>query len=219
MDDVAARPVAGSDAAAHHHAQGLIGPNAILRVAEALAITEREPVFRAAGLLHRLRTPPDAMVPDDEVAALHRALHATLGPARALAIGAEAGRLTARYLLAHRIPPMAQRLLPWLPSRLALSILMRAIGRHAWTFAGAGRFSWYLSPEPGFSIAGGPVARHLAAHEPVCAYYAATFATILQRVVDRRITVIETACEARGDRACTFAIRLGQRRSSSAGPD
>ncbi len=190
-----------------------IGPNAITRVVEALTPDETAAVFARAGLEDRLRRPPDRMVPDREVARLHEALHEVLGTARALVAGAEAGRLTGAYLLARRIPAAARMILPVLPARFALRILLRAIERHAWTFAGAGSFAW-RQEEDGFvlEIAGGPVARDVRAPLPACSYYAATFETIFRAVVARGATVTETDCEAQGASCCRFDVAPGGRR-------
>ena len=194
-------------------AQGaaLIGPNAVTRLAEALADrAAAERVFGAAGLRRYLADPPTRMVPDEEVARLHAALRRELGGATAAAIGDRAGRLTADYLLANRIPRAAQRLLGLLPARLALGLLLRAIGQHAWTFAGRGRFSWRR--EGGdfvLSLAGGPVGRDAKADAPVCAYYAATFERLFQAILRKPVMVVETACEATGAPACEFTVMLG----------
>lgn len=190
-----------------------IGPNAITRVIEALRPEEAEAVFVHAGLEDRLRHPPERMVPDREVARLHEALHAVLGTARALEVGADAGRRTGAYLLARRIPAPARTVLPFLPARLALKILLRAIERHAWTFAGAGSFAW--REEDGafvLEIAGGPVARRVRAPRPACSYYAETFETIFRAVVAPGARVTETACEARGAPCCRFTVDAGRKR-------
>ena len=42
---------------------------------------------------------------------------------------------------------------------------------------------------------------------PRCEYYAGTFERLFCGIVDRRMRVVETACEARGDPACVFEIR------------
>jgi divinyl protochlorophyllide a 8-vinyl-reductase len=192
-------------------AEGLIGPNAVTRVAEALAArgeAVRRRVFEAAGLAHRLAVPPEEMVPDADVARLHHALRETLGLAAAIDVGREAGRLTGLYILERRIPPLARRLFPLLPWRVGLRPLLPAIGWHAWTFAGAGRFSWTPHREGAeLEIAGGPVSRH--AHDadgPVCAYYAAAFETILRAMLRSDIVVAETECEAAGADACRFLV-------------
>jgi divinyl protochlorophyllide a 8-vinyl-reductase len=199
------------------HAQGRIGPNAITRMDEALVAlhgeARRDSVFRAAGLEHHLKTPPGDMVPDEDVAFLHLATVNALGLDAALAVSREAGRRTAAYLLANRIPGAAQPILRLLPPQWSLAVLMKAIAAHAWTFAGAGHFSHKTGREAGvamtLTIAGGPISRYIACDEPVCAYYAATFETIIRALVSRKATVVETACEAMGAPACVFEVRLG----------
>lgn len=184
-----------------------IGPNAITRVAEALGPAMAVPIFSAAGLEQRLREPPGTMVPECEVTALHRALRDLLGDSEADHVAREAGRLTARYLLGYRIPRLLQRLLRLLPARLSALVLVGAIGRHAWTFAGGGTFRqtsrWPLRLE----IAHGPIARAGPANHPVCGYYAATFETLFRALVNPTTSVAEIACEAMGDRSCVFELR------------
>ncbi len=196
--------MSGTDAVAEAGAR--IGPNAVTRLAEALGAAAPA-IFAAAGLAHRLATPPEAMVPEAEVTALHRALRAGLSPEAADRVAREAGRRTALYLLAHRIPRAMQALLRRLPPALAARLLLRAIGRHAWTFAGSGRFRILPGTPPRFAIEHGPIARAGAAAHPVCGYYAATFETLCATLVSPRARVEEIACEAMGAPACLFALR------------
>jgi divinyl protochlorophyllide a 8-vinyl-reductase len=209
MSALAERASHGGDRSAR------IGPNAVTRLAEALRMlcgeVQTQAIFADAGALHHLLRPPEKMVPDDDVATLHKVLHEHLGHERAVRVGAEAGRLTGLYLLANRIPPLAQSILRRMPRRLALRVLMRAIGGHAWTFAGAGRFDWRMSPAGAtLSIAGGPVSRYIVADGPACAYYAATFTTIFAAIIDRNVRVEEVACEASGASACVFEVALSR---------
>jgi divinyl protochlorophyllide a 8-vinyl-reductase len=194
-------------------APSLIGPNAVTRLSAAilaqLGPVRRDAIFSRAGLMRHVEHPPAHMVPDEDVAQLHKALFLDAGADLSRAIGREAGRLTALYLLEHRIPRGAHRVLKLLPERLALRLFLSAIARHAWTFAGAGRFSVHAGPPLTLTIAGGPVSRHVEADEPACAYYAATFETLLRAIISPGLTVIETACEARGDPACVFELRRG----------
>ncbi len=125
------------------HPIGVIGPNAVIQLGEALRAMLGEQ--RAAGLYAQagcaawFATPPDAMVDERRTAALHQALRRDL-PEEAPRILAEAGRRTGDYILAHRIPKPAQWLLRHVPAGLAGPLLLDAITRHAWTFAGTGRF-------------------------------------------------------------------------------
>jgi divinyl protochlorophyllide a 8-vinyl-reductase len=188
-----------------------IGPNAVTRLAEALEAlrghADTVAVFTRAGLAHRLQAPPERMVDEAEVVALHDALRGLVPCDQAAEIAADAGRRTADYLLAHRIPRVMRAVLPRLPARWAARILLAAIGRHAWTFAGSGRFAVLPGRAVRFGIAGGPLARGVHAAAPVCAYYAATFQGLFRALVHPATQVIETACEACGAPECVFEAR------------
>jgi divinyl protochlorophyllide a 8-vinyl-reductase len=187
-----------------------IGPNAVTRVAEALVARfgagAADPVFAAAGLRRHLAAPPQDMVDEREVAALHRALRDHLG-ADADAVARDAGVRTARYLLARRIPKPVQALLRLLPASAAQAVLLRAIARHAWTFTGSGR----LEVRPGhpvrLALHDNPLCRGVRAAHPVCHYHAAVFETLFRELVHPDTRVVETACEAAGGDACRFELR------------
>jgi divinyl protochlorophyllide a 8-vinyl-reductase len=190
---------------------GRIGPNAVTRLAEALGgvfgpAMLRE-VFHEAGQDAHLATPPGGMVPEGDVIALHRALRHRLGEPRAARISWEAGRLTAEYLLAHRIPRPVQWLLRILPPWPAARILLRAISGHAWTFAGSGRFRVLPGRPLRLEIAGGPIARAGHTHDVSCDYYTATFETLFRALVSPYARAEETHCGSCGAPACIFEIR------------
>jgi divinyl protochlorophyllide a 8-vinyl-reductase len=198
-----------------------IGPNAILRLIEALddrlGRARTEAVFTAAGQAAFLATPPEAMVDERAVTALYVSLPQQIGAAAAAEVAAHAGLLTGDYLLAHRIPRSAQRMMKLMPAALAARTLLAAVEQHAWTFAGSGTFNctsveraagggdharayWRLS------ICRCPVCRGAQAKTPQCAYYAATFERIFRAVVASSARVTETACEAQGADACVFEV-------------
>ncbi len=189
---------------------GRIGPNAITQLAAALlegrGPAEQRLVFEHAGLAHYLADPPGQMVDEREVAGLHQALVLRFGPAAARSIAAEAGRRTGCYLLAHRIPRPAQRLLRCLPAGLAARFLLAAIRRHAWTFAGTG----HLLVQPGrpyqLTIKGCPICRRLSASEPACDFYVGALQLLFRQLVHPLATVQETACAAAGAPACRFIL-------------
>ncbi len=188
-----------------------IGPNAIIRVAEALRAqlgeaTTRE-IFGSAGVAHYLQTLPGQMVDEREVIALHQRLRPALGAAQARSVAREAGVRTADYLLANRIPRAAQFVLRLLPPGLASLVLLRSIGGHAWTFAGSSHFHADAGIPVRLTFTGCPLCRGLAAQGPVCDYYAATFEHLYRTLVSRRATVVETQCQATGAPACVFEIR------------
>lgn len=212
MTAAAARGGAGIAAAIHRgHADGKIGPNAIIRVVAALTEIEGAPatgrIFRAAGLAAYLRAPPMEMVDETDVRRLHQALRADLGEPRAALVARKAGELTADYLLAHRIPKPAQAVLRSFPAPLASRLLAAAIGKNAWTFAGTGAFSVQHRPATIFSIAGCPLCRSQRSARPLCDFYAGTFERLYARLVNGRAQVREIACEATGAPACSFEIR------------
>lgn len=188
-----------------------IGPNAILRVAEALAGEPQTAaqVFDRAGLGRYRQHPPEGMVDEREVSALHQALREVLGIACARAIGRDAGVRTADYLLAHRIPRPAQVLMKRLPAPLGARLLMRAMQGHAWTFTGSGVFDTSPGRPHRLSIRGCRICHGARASEPLCDYYAGSFERLFRVLIDPRAQVVETACQALGDPSCTFEVRSG----------
>jgi divinyl protochlorophyllide a 8-vinyl-reductase len=188
-----------------------IGPNAIIRMIEALGeqvgAAETTRLFGLAGLSHHLAKAPEHMVDERDVVALHTVVRSELGDARAREAGRQAGLLTADYLLANRIPKPVQAILKVLPASLAGRILLAAIGKHSWTFAGSGAFAAVAGHPVRFRIAGCPVCRGAQSSAPLCDYYGATFERLFRTLVHRDARVIETACEAAGAPACTFEIR------------
>lgn len=190
---------------------GRIGPNAITRVAEVLPALLGEAgtraLFDAAGLGGHLRQPPEGMVDEAEVAQLHRVLRQQLGPAVAGQVARSAGVRTADYLLARRIPQPVQWLLKRLPAVLAARVLLRAISRHAWTFAGSGRFHAMPGRPCVLTIQDNPLCRGVASTRPACDFYSATFERLFQVLVHPAVQAVETHCEARGDPLCRFELR------------
>lgn len=171
-----------------------IGPNAVLQIAAVLA--ERHgacvlaQVFARAGLAHWIAEPPSAMVPERDVARLHVALARELGPCAAEAVAREAGGRTAAYILAHRIPAPARRVLTLLPARLAAPLLLAAIRRHAWTFAGSAVFTARSGPPVALSLAGCGLCRTTLAGGRLGSFYAATFEGLFRALVTSRARVV-----------------------------
>lgn len=180
----------------------VIGPNAVIQLGEALRPHRglAEAVFAAAGHGDWLSDAPEQMVPEGEVAALHAALYA-LSP-RAAALAEEAGTRTGDYILANRIPAAARLLLRALPAALAEPLLVAAIARHAWTFAGSGRFVQLAGRPAQFGIDRNPLARDHGR----CRWHEAVFTRLWQRLIDPAATVVETCC-GHGTGQCRFAVR------------
>jgi bacteriochlorophyll 4-vinyl reductase len=131
--------------------EALIGPNAIIQVADAI---RRE--FGSDHLLHIMQTarlghfvaePPQHMVSEGDVVRLHRAVAASLPVEAGRALMWQAGENTAQYLLANRIPRLAQTVLKLLPAvSFSPAASDSAISRHAWTFAGSSTFRYSTHP-------------------------------------------------------------------------
>jgi divinyl protochlorophyllide a 8-vinyl-reductase len=189
---------------------GMIGPNAITRIIEALDEVESpqsvQRIFRASRLEPYLLQRPTEMVDETEVMRLHQVLHDDLGDNQARAVGRIAGKLTAEYLLRCRIPRLAQIALRCSPDRLASRMLIGAIARNAWTFVGTGTFSACHGRPTRFTISDCPICRGQRSSEPYCDFYAGTFERLYCRLVNERTRVTEIDCQAIGARACTFEI-------------
>lgn len=190
---------------------GRIGPNAITRLAEAIAAlhgeTAVQALFTAAGQRDHLEHRPAEMVDERDVIALHRAGRRQFGLAAFAEIARLAGRLTGDYVLANRIPSVAQRVLRPMPAALAARVLVKAIGAHAWTFVGSGEFGF--KPRRGgllLTIQDSPLARDERADQPLCDYYSETFERIFRELVSRQARVTEISCAATGASACCFDV-------------
>ncbi len=199
-----AGPAAGAGEAAR------IGPNAVLQLIEALragGMADRlQTLFAAAGAADWLDAPPGQMVDERRVARLHRGVRASLTPHEAVALMSEAGRRTADYLLANRIPKPAQAVLKILPPRLAAEILVRAIRANAWTFAGSSRFEARAGSPTVFTLTGNPLCAGEQSPQPICAWHAAVFQRLFQELVSPRARAVETHCAAAGDPFCRFVV-------------
>ena len=186
-----------------------IGPNAVLQHLPVLDVEIGE-ALRGA-LLHRAgiaEPPPDAgMLPEADVACLHDAVRLYL-PDRFSRIQRAAGLATGDYILAHRIPGPAQRLIRALPGWAGARLLSAAIARHAWTFAGSGHFRILTRMPLRFEIVGNPLATG-PSDAPLCHWHAAVFERLFARLVWPDIRVTEERCRAQGDDACVFVLRAG----------
>lgn len=191
---------------------GVIGPNAVIQLVEAISAAGMAnvlaPVFTAAGQPTWLSEPPARMTDERPVGMLHRLLRAALPPDQAECLLEDAGRRTADYLLAHRIPPLAQMLLRHVPPRLAATLLVQAIRRHAWTFAGSGVFQAQAGRVTVLTLTGNPLCTGESAGRPVCVWHAAVFRRLFTVLVAPAVRVAETQCQAAGGRCCQFMIDL-----------
>lgn len=183
-----------------------IGPNAILQLVpvldQAIGNRARQGLFVEAGVA---LPPPDAgMLPETEVIRLHRSLWFWL-PTLAPEMMRNAGLATADYILANRIPVLAQRAIRLMPAPVAARVLARAIARHAWTFAGSGQFVVEGFGPLTLTIRHNPLAIGTSGH-PCCHWHAAVFERLFSTLVWPAVEVSETCCCAAGDPLCRFTI-------------
>lgn len=183
-----------------------IGPNAILQLVpvldQALGERARRGLFVEADVA---LPPPDAgMLPQAQVVRLHQAVCYWF-PSLAPDLLKRAGLATGDYILANRIPPLAQQVIRALPKALGARVLAKAIATHAWTFTGSGVFAVQGYRPLTLSISQNPLATGLGKH-PDCHWHVAVFQRLFQSLVWPGAIVTETTCRARGDACCQFRI-------------
>ncbi len=189
---------------------GRIGPNAIIQTVQALR--ELYGAAGAAEVLAGIGKPnlrdarPASMIDERDFAELYHDLLGALGRAATNRVMARAGALTSQYVMRKRIPRPVHWLLRALPRRLGMRLLLNAISRHAWTFAGSGRFSYQMGRAPVLALDNCLTARDLAADAPACAFYQAAFQGFLATLIDRRLRVEEERCLACGAARCEFRV-------------
>jgi divinyl protochlorophyllide a 8-vinyl-reductase len=181
----------------------LIGPNAVIQLGDVLAAlggTKQRSVFSTAGILPYLTSPPASMIREAEVFSLFQTVWLQFPETKALAIMYEAGNKTGDYILHHRIPGAAQKVLKALPARLAIPLLLTAIQKHAWTFAGSGSVKIKRCGQASISICDNPLAL------PGCPWHLGVFEALFRRLTDRYLVFKHTHCCAKGDDVCRFEI-------------
>lgn len=197
------------------HGTGRIGPNVLIQTARALE--QRLGRERAGRILvdstqHTLDTLPSGMVDEARANALMRRVVEEHGTAFTRSVMREAGTRTGDYLLANRIPRIARILLPMLPASVGLRLLLQAIGRHTWTFAGSAHVRIAAGNPAVVSISRCPLCAGILSDVHLCDFYTGTFARLAQVLLGPSAYAEEVACESTGDSACRFLIGTrGQR--------
>ena len=188
----------------HLDARGRIGPNAITQLIaplqRAYGTEVSEAVFTSAGIGRLLHEPVADMVPELAVRALFEALQVELGEQVSARLLTEAGHGTALYVLEHRIPRLVQALLKALPAAAAGRLLLKAIGKHAWTFAGSGEFAVTGRRPASIEIAHNPIAT------PGCPWHQAVFLTLFTTLVSPGVRVEHPECQCLGAGSCRFIV-------------
>jgi divinyl protochlorophyllide a 8-vinyl-reductase len=188
MDSASAIPnYEETDAEQSTRSPGRIGPNALLQVFnvldDVLGAEETKRLARRAGLGHHVASPPSSMVDERDVVALHQTIRASLSADQSSLVLWQAGTRTANYILANRIPKLAQIVLRALPARPASAIMLRAIAKNAWTFAGSGQFSFRGGRPALLTLADCPACFEVYQADDPCLYYTATFEGLCRALV------------------------------------
>lgn len=186
---------------------GRIGPNAILQTIAILDHCEGRPARDLVMETARVAVPPadSGMLPEGDCAAVHRAVRLCL-PDRADGLLRLAGLATGDYILRNRIPAPARAVIRALPGFLGARLLVAAISRHAWTFAGTGSFRVTGWRPLTFEIVNNPLIRGEYAAAPMCHWHAAVFERLFSRLLWRSAVVAEVSCAATGAAACRFTV-------------
>lgn len=168
---------------------GLVGPNAVIQLGEALRATSgatgaAEEVFASAGCQRLLKAPPDAMIDEAVPARLFEALWLELGPDQAARVAYDAGCRTGAYVLANRIPTFAKVALRAMPPLFAVPLLLKSIRKNAWTFAGSG-VCHVISGKPAIlTITRNPLAM------PGCVWHIGVFERLFRSLVNECTQVL-----------------------------
>ncbi len=183
-----------------------VGPNAIIQTRHALdhfcGAATGAAIFSAARLGAWIASDPGEMVGAQYVNALNRQIALALPAPVAEAVLRDAGRRTGDYILANRIPKLAQRVLRMLPRRLAQRVLIKAIAANAWTFAGQARIETGANF---IAILDNPVCLGRQGFDG-CVWHEAVIQRLFEALVDPHALVVETMCTGRGDPACRFVV-------------
>ena len=182
-----------------------VGPNAIIQL-EGVVSKEYGPaaaraLLEHAGLQHLTAESLEHMVRQEDAQQLFRTVDQEYAKDDAARIMHDAGIGTAEYLLANRIPGFAKAILRLLPPWLAARLLLVAIGRHAWTFAGNGTVICHRKPLA-IEIHSNPLAIS------GCRWHQAIFERLFRELVSRATKVNQVSCCAQGAGSCRFEIKL-----------
>jgi divinyl protochlorophyllide a 8-vinyl-reductase len=197
---------------AAHQAAGLIGPNAVIQLVEALGPypDTRERVFASVGMTRFLTAPPDAMIDETIPARLFTALWREAPPGLAEKVAHQAGRLTGAYILANRIPRAARLGLTWLPRRLSAGLLLNAVQKHAWTFAGTGICRVRPGQPALVSIMNNPLTM------PGGVWHVGVFEALFRSLIHPATRVSHCAAKEQGHTVCQFRIDLAPQSAKDA---
>ncbi len=184
-----------------------IGPNSIIQTVAALEASfgkaEAEAILQRIGQGHWIGNLPTEMTEESKFHALVTAVEKEIGENATASILEESGQRTAKYLLRVRIPAIFQKVVKLLPPRAAFKLLLFAISKNAWTFAGSGQFSYTMSRPPEISV------RVTWPSLPVGGnFYLGTFKALLHELVNPDTTVTPTIRKEGNSILCRYRCEI-----------
>ncbi|MET1414787.1 bacteriochlorophyll 4-vinyl reductase [Roseibium sp. HPY-6] len=185
---------------------GVVGPNAVVQLGLALqdhyGPQTAQAVFSRSGYPDLVDHPPDVMINETIPASLMAGLWATLQAEDAHAIALEAGRRTADYVIAHRIPRAAKCALACAPKALGARLLLKSIHRNAWTFCGSGVCTIRTSPPLALLLRENPI------RTPGCVWHVAVLERLFYRLVSSHAQVTHHALQVENCLVDRFEIAV-----------
>jgi len=194
-------------AAKSHQTSAKMGPNGIIQTFNAVKAhygeQEAKRLLRQAGLEKYIAQLPHQMVDECEFHRLVETVCETLEPHERAQILFEAGERTAEYLLQARIPKFFQVLLKHLPTRWAARLLLWAIKKHAWTFAGSGTFEYQVS-----STVATKILVKGTTHQESAYFYGGALQVLFTRLFKHKLSLnIQTAVD-KNNLLCFYSAQL-----------
>lgn len=187
--------------------KGFMSASMVLPLHEVL--TERvgpeqcDALFGNAGM--RFLPGPEEHVRERQVLDIHRAVRSEYGDL-GMEMLREAGQRAADIVTEYRIPPSGKVMLRRMPWPLAAWMCMRSASQRTWTFGGSAQFHSRTTSR--FELIGNPAIRGERASKPICVFHQAMFQRLFQTLAHPRMECVELGCEACGDDACLFEIRV-----------
>ena len=184
-----------------------IGPNSIIQTVTALeenyGKSKAETILRKIGQGYLIGNLPKEMVEEIKFHTLVGALNKEIGSTATANILKESGERTARYLMRVRIPAPFQKLVKLLPPRLAFRMLLFAISKNAWTFAGSGEFRYSMITQPEISV------KVTFPSQPVVGnFYLGNFTALLKEMVNPKTSIKADIQKAGSDIQCTYRCEI-----------
>lgn len=184
-----------------------IGPNSIIQTAAALEAAygkkEAEAILNRAGQGHWIGNLPSEMTEESKFHTLVSALEKEIGEKKTAEILEDSGRRTAAYLMRVRIPGFFQKILIPLPPALSFRLLLFAISKNAWTFAGSGEFSYSSGKQPVITVKVTYPGKSVVGN-----FYLGTFETLLEELVNPRTSIKASIRKDRGSILCTYTCTI-----------